>query len=276
MLIQPQLNRFAITPCSNAPSKSRIIIAFFENTLVYLPHKAQHFWFEESEAPQLMGTHLFIGHYDNTPVFALILSDKPDSKQFESMPYRTALLSTTFVDETVIISRALQVVHWFTSYKFCHRCGHRLKHDLIKTVATCTNCEAQYFTKIAPCIIVLVYRGNQVLLAHHKRYGNKKIYSTLAGFIEAGESAEQAVHREVQEEVGLSIHNLRYMGSQSWPFPHQLMLGYFAEYAAGDIQLDEEELLEAKWWPIDDLPEYPPAFSIAGQLIEAYKKDQVT
>src|SRR5690606_30871900 len=103
------------------------------------------------------------------------------------------------------------------------------------------------------------------------------VYSCLAGFIEAGESAEEALHREVMEEVGLRVGNLRYQQSQSWPFPHQLMLGYLADYVSGDIWIDERELVDAQWWRVDELPQIPPPQTIAGQLklIRGYVQERL-
>ena len=98
------------------------------------------------------------------------------------------------------------------------------------------------------------------------------MYSTLAGFVESGETLENAVHREVFEEVGVKVKNLRYFGSQPWPFPHSLMCGFLADYDSGDIKIQEREIVDAQWFGFDDMPNIPPVFSIAGQLIEATKE----
>ena len=125
------------------------------------------------------------------------------------------------------------------------------------------------YPKISPCIITLVTRGDEVLLARNKFFP-ENWYSTLAGFIEAGETAEEALRREVMEEVNVSVKNITYFGSQPWPFPSQLMLGYFCEYESGEIKIEEAELEDAKWFKIDDLPNVPPKLSISGQLISSY------
>jgi NAD+ diphosphatase len=119
----------------------------------------------------------------------------------------------------------------------------------------------------------LVTRGDEVLLARNKFFP-ENWYSTLAGFIEAGETAEEALRREVMEEVNISVKNITYFGSQPWPFPSQLMLGYFCEYESGEIKIEEAELEDAKWFKIDELPNVPPKLSISGQLISSYLEDR--
>ena len=120
----------------------------------------------------------------------------------------------------------------------------------------------------------MVTRGDEVLLARNKFFP-ENWYSTLAGFIEAGETAEEALRREVMEEVNVSVKNITYFGSQPWPFPSQLMLGYFCEYESGEIKIEEAELEDAKWFKIDDLPNVPPKLSISGQLISSHLEDRL-
>ncbi len=122
-------------------------------------------------------------------------------------------------------------------------------------------------------MIVAVTKGDQILLAHHKR-ANRPVYSTLAGFVEAGERVEDCVRREVFEEVGIDIGEPRYLLSQPWPFPSQLMLGFIAEYQSGDIRIDEKEILDARWFRYDALPETPSRASVAGQLIAFFVAQQ--
>jgi len=133
----------------------------------------------------------------------------------------------------------------------------------------CQRCEKSFYPRLSPCIIVLVARGEQLLLARGIRHPEGS-YSTLAGFIEPGETAEHAVHREVMEAVGVEITNLRYLWSQPWPFPHQLMLGFHADYAGGEIVLDDEEIIDARWWHYRELPNLPPPQTISRRLIDTY------
>ena len=171
-----------------------------------------------------------------------------------------------------LVSRAVQLHTWRQDHRYCGRCGHRVRYLKHEPGAHCDHCGLTAYPRISPCVIVLVYRGEQVLLANGVRHKDSGMYSTLAGFVEAGESAEQAVYREILEEVGVKVKNIRYLNSQTWPFPHQLMLGYEAEYDSGEIQIQEHEINDARWFHIDDLPKYAPNLSIAGWMIERHQQ----
>lgn len=165
-----------------------------------------------------------------------------------------------------LAGRALQIAQWYYDHQYCGRCGRSTQQDEIDRAKFCAHCELRFYPRISPCMIVLVTRGDELLLAHHQR-ASRIVYSTLAGFVEAGESVEDCVRREVMEEVGLTLGELRYFGSQPWPFPGQLMLGFFASYAAGDINIDPKEIVDAQWFRYDQLPTVPVNASVAGQLI---------
>ncbi|MFA6856812.1 MAG: NAD(+) diphosphatase [Treponema sp.] len=184
---------------------------------------------------------------------------------YEFIPLRQYFAENSDDDGTRA-GRASALLSWRSAYAFCPACGGPLKDDEHLTARSCTRCCRQYFPRIEPCIIVLITRGNELLLARHKTR-NQDIYTCIAGFIETGESAEHAVIREVHEEVGLEIQNLRYVGSQGWPFPDQLMLGYRAEYKSGEIHVQESELYEAKWFTRNALPSFPKAGSMGWRLI---------
>jgi NAD+ diphosphatase len=133
----------------------------------------------------------------------------------------------------------------------------------------CPLCGLVNYPRIAPAVIVLVTRGDEVLLARANNFP-AAFYSTLAGFVEPGETLEEAVRREVGEEVGITLDNIKYFGSQPWPYPHSLMIGFTADYAGGDIQVDGRELSDAAWFTRDNMPQIPPKLSIARSLIESY------
>jgi NAD+ diphosphatase len=172
-----------------------------------------------------------------------------------------------------LAGRALQIIRWHFDHQFCSRCGRQTeqhKHDLAKT---CHHCALDFYPRLSPCIITLVIRGDYCLLAKHVRSKQDR-YSCLAGFIEAGESPEQTLEREVKEEVNIEVNNIRYFASQPWPFPGQLMLGYFADYAAGEIQVDTQEIMTANWYRYDELPHVPPTGTISRQLIDAFVQER--
>lgn len=188
----------------------------------------------------------------------------------------TGLRELAAIDQNVfsLASRATQLLRWKENHRYCGHCGNVTVSGQNEHVLTCPSCSALYYPKLTPCVIVLIYKDNNLLLARNIRHKDSPMYSLIAGFIEVGESIEQAVHREVEEEVGVSITKVEYQASQTWPFPSQLMLGFFAEYKAGEINIQEDEILEADWFPSSNLPEIPPKLSIAGWLIDKFIKIQ--
>jgi len=175
------------------------------------------------------------------------------------------------IDSTqfTIAARGKNIINWHNQHRFCGACGTTTETHTADRAKVCTACNLTFYPRISPCVIVLITKGEELLLARNANFP-EGVYSTLAGFIEAGETVEQALHREVFEEVGVRVKNLRYFSSQPWPFPHQLMLGFFAEYDSGEINVDGIEIAEAKWWRYDELPFTPPKISISGQLIAQY------
>lgn len=171
--------------------------------------------------------------------------------------------------EFSLAGRAVQVVNWDLDHRFCGRCGGRTEDYGQERARTCNRCHLTVYPRISPCVIMLVTRGEECLLARHSRHKHG-LFTALAGFIEAGESAEEALAREVHEEVGLHVAATRYVGSQPWPFPGQLMLGYLADWAGGEISPDREEIAEAGWFRFDRLPEIPPPETLSGQLIRTF------
>ncbi len=164
--------------------------------------------------------------------------------------------------------KAGQLLEWYRSHRFCGTCGSPTQAHQSERALHCSHCQRHYYPRINPCVIVLVVRGREMLLARSARY-KSGFFSCLAGFIEVGESAEQTIHREVKEEVGVEVENIRYFKSQSWPFPSQLMLAYFADYKTGQIVPEPEEIEVADWFDVNDLPQVPSAdVSVAGELIQ--------
>jgi NAD+ diphosphatase len=175
-------------------------------------------------------------------------------------------------EEFDVAGRAVQLVHFAVTHRFCGGCGQPSTRDTVERCVRCRSCDLVFYPRVSPAIIVLVRRGQEALLASSSRFASG-FYSTLAGFVEPGESLEQTLAREVFEEVGIQVENVRYFGSQPWPFPHSLMVGFFADYAGGEIVVDGQEILDARWFAADALPEVPPKLSIARKLIDAWLAD---
>ncbi len=167
-----------------------------------------------------------------------------------------------------IAGRARTIVEWARTHRFCGACGGPTEPMPGERAMKCASCGHHAYPRISPAMMVLVKRGPDILLARHGRGPGR--FTALAGFLEAGESVEDAVHREVREEVGLEVKDLRYFASQSWPFPHSLMIAFTAEYAGGEVTVDGTEIAEARWFgPGDALPEISIPQSIARALIDA-------
>ena len=149
--------------------------------------------------------------------------------------------------------RAKGILFWRDTYRHCPKCGAAFENDKKETALNCPACSFKLYPRIEPCVIVLISRGDEILLVKNKR-ATRDFYSCIAGFMELGESAVEAVRREVREEVGLEIKNVTPVGSQSWPFPDQLMLAFTADWQSGDLVLQEEEIAEARWFKRDALP----------------------
>lgn len=166
-----------------------------------------------------------------------------------------------------VAGAAVQIVDWDRSHQFCGRCGARTGDKTKERAKECPECGLISYPRISPAIIVLVEREDRLLLARSHRHP-EGLFSVLAGFVEPGETLEGAVAREIREEVGIEVRDIRYFGSQPWPFPNSLMIAFTCHYASGDIVLEEEEMAEANWYKPDDLPAVPPKISIARQLID--------
>jgi len=203
---------------------------------------------------------------------ALQLITEPQEVSSGSWQTLRALMQQTDSATFQMLSFAEQIAHWHFEHQFCGRCGTKLTQVPGQRCMRCPACGLESYARISPSMIVLVTRGNEILLARSPRFV-PGVYSTLAGFAEPGESIEQCVAREVREEVALEITNLRYLGSQSWPFPHSLMLGFHAEYLSGEIRIQADELEDAKWFALNNLPPLPMRESIARQLIERYLQE---
>ncbi len=184
-----------------------------------------------------------------------------------------SLMQAMANEEKQLINRAMQLITWRKQHQYCGQCGQKTRLHDEEQAFHCKPCELFYYPRISPCMMCLVTKGDYCLLAQHQKHRNG-FYSTLAGFVEAGEEVEATVHREVMEEVSLTVSNLSYYTSQAWPFPHQLMIGYFAEYASGDIVVQDKEIVDAQWFHYSDLPDIPPPETLSGMMIGEFVKQR--
>lgn len=220
-------------------------------------------------APEIVGRE-FLGYWQGEPCYAVELDERTPLEAANLQPGSLYHLLGRVPDELFSLAGlAQQLLNWARENRYCGQCGQPTGAHTTERAKTCGPCDASVYPRISPCIITLVHRGEELLLARNARFPGE-MYSTLAGFIEAGESVEDCLRREVREEVGVDVGEIEYFGSQPWPFPNQLMLGFFAEYSGGDIVCEDEEIAEAYWFKPDALPTIPPRHSIAGQLIRRH------
>lgn len=166
-----------------------------------------------------------------------------------------------------LAGRGVQLAEFYRAHRWCGYCGSEMNRSEKEFACLCDHCGERYYPQIAPCIIIAIRKGRQILLAQHQRH-KQPIFTVLAGFVEAGETLEECAHREVMEESGITIKNLRYVASQPWPFPHSLMCAFTAEYDSGEIEIDPKELKSAEWFDTSQLPKIPEIGTIARRLIE--------
>ncbi len=210
----------------------------------------------------------FLGMMDDEAVWGVDVPHGSDPADGAAVDLYSYYGRSSEVD-WIVAGRAVQVVEWARTHRFCGRCGTPTQSHPADRSMKCPACNLLAYPRLAPAMITLVTRGDEALLARGVQF-RAPMYSCLAGFVEPGESLEGAVVREVREEVGLEVGNVRYWGSQPWPFPHSLMVGFQAEYVSGDIVCDPAEIVDAQWFTRDALPNIPPRISIARKLIDAW------
>lgn len=263
----------------NLPAKCYLIL-FVGNDLItnamaepLLPASALlGFWQQE---PGELPDHdwRYIGDKNGEPVYCSRSYDWqhwPD--QFPDRFYRSgfrALLPQLDQSDFELIASGSQLLTWEQDHNYCSRCGSKSRMHPVENAMCCDHCGYRQYPRINPCIIALITRGDEVLLARNVSF-KPGYFSCIAGFIEPGESAEQGLQREIYEEVGVRVKNIRYHSSQSWPFPHSLMLGFICDYDSGEIHVDGHEIVEARWGRLEDFPLKPGSFAISGQLMQAF------
>jgi len=209
---------------------------------------------------------LYLGRLGGADCYAAeVQGDAPAGFSWQGL--RT-LFSVLEDPQFALAGRALQLVDWDRSHQFCGRCGTRTEAKRDERVRVCPACKLSAYPRVAPAVMALVRRKNQLLLARGPHFP-AGMYSALAGFVEPGESLEQCLAREVAEEVGVQISNTRYFASQSWPFPHSMMIAFVCDWSSGEIRPQAGEIEEANWFDVLQLPKLPSKISIARRLIDA-------
>ena len=220
-------------------------------------------------------TVIYLGTLNNVACYTCAMSkDMPLAAGWQELSTR-ALMGRLDTQESALVGYASQMLGWQRNSKYCPVCGHLTEAIPGGWGKRCPDCSYQSYPPVTPAILVLIHDGDRMLLTHKPGWGRR--YSCIAGFVEPGESLEECVAREAMEEVGVEVTEITYVTSQPWPYPSQLMVGYFARYAGGEVHADQQELDDARWFQADMLPEeLPPPMSLAHQLIMDWIRRQQT
>ncbi len=269
--------RSLVRPSDQHDHSAAISFAFHKNELlvvrngdtVAIPSYAQL-----HELKLELGLETYLGDLDGSDLIAWELSER--SEEFPD-GWELAGLRSVYgaVDDQLfaLAGRAIQLLDWRRNHRFCGRCGSPTEQVDGDRATKCPNCGLFNYPRLSPAVIMTVERDGACLLAHGVNFQDE-MYSCVAGFVEPGESLEEAVAREVLEETGIVVNDVRYFGSQPWPFPNSLMIGFKARYASGEIVLEDAEIGDAKWFTPDDLPLLPGKISIARRLIDDWIERQ--
>ncbi len=221
----------------------------------------------ELEQAGLAGARHYLGQLDTVDCFAVTLPQDTVAPAGCGLAGLRSLFPRLPEPMLGIAARAFQVVEWDRTHRYCGRCGNPTRDKERERAKQCPVCGYVAYPRISPAMMVLVTRNREVLLARANRFPGA-MYSALAGFVEAGETVEDCIHREVREEVGIEVDDLSYFASQSWSFPHSLMIAYTAHYARGELRPDPSEIADVRWFGVDELPDLPSTVSIARRLID--------
>lgn len=263
---------YAFVPPSNDAQKPAYWFAFTNNELLLyetgtdvVPHRLDF-----NEIGLKFSRYHYLGDYDSSPCYAVDLAEPVTLPPGMALKNLRAAYPRLGEDFFTLAGRAVQIIDWDHTHQFCGRCGAKTIDAEGERAKRCPVCGLSNYPRLSPSIIVRINRGPEILMARAFRFP-PGMYSILAGFVEPGETLEQAVEREVWEEVRIRVKNIRYFDSQPWPFPNSLMLGFTAEYAGGEIEIDQVEIEDAGWYSADNLPQLPPKLSIARRLIDDFR-----
>jgi len=209
----------------------------------------------------------YLGLYDGRHCYAIEVPESQALPQGWSALGLRDLFGLVETNLAALSGRAWQLLEWDRNHRFCSRCGTATQLRSDERSRTCPACKLASYPPVTPAIMILITHGRKLLLARKKAFPAGR-FSALAGFVEPGEMLEDTVIRETREEVGVEVKNIRYFGSQPWPFPHSLMVAFTADYAGGEVRPDGVEIEEARWFDPEDLPKLPGSISISRRLID--------
>lgn len=250
------------------------IIHFVKNDIILKKENNKYSLPTNSEIKSPASNIFYLGLLNHKPLWVM---DSPSFKSTEQvgdleiLNVRKAFNIIT-ADQISLIGMAFQLLNWNRTTNYCSHCGDKLTLSDIERAKICKGCRTIFYPRINPCIIVSIRKENQILLARAPRFP-EHTYSVIAGFVELGETLETCVAREIKEEVGVAVKNIRYFKSQNWPFPNSLMIAFTADYLSGDINIDHHEIVDAKWFTKETLPTIPDGYTVAGQLINAFLEE---
>lgn len=215
----------------------------------------------------------YLGTLKGTHCYSVELPDNTDAP--EGMKFVDLRQAYSEINEEcfALVNKAVQIMEWDRTNQFCSRCGTKTLQKPGERGKECPECGELFYPRISPAVIVLIRKGHEILLARSPNFP-PDMYSLIAGFVEPGETAEAAVIREIKEEVGIEVKNIRYFGTQAWPFPNSLMIGFTAEYKSGEIQPDGFEIEDAEWFSAEKLPSLPGKISISRKLIDHFLEEE--
>ena len=246
------------------------IIVFSENGSTIIPE------YKDLLENNIVAGHIqYVGTYDSIPCYAAEITVIDDLPQCFSVHPPLSLVNEIGVDLVRIAGLSGQYINWSRNHRFCGKCGKLTEDKKDERAKICTVCGQVYYPRLSPAVIVAVVKDDRLLMANSPRFPSK-FYSVIAGFVEPGETLEDCVKREVREEVGIEVKNIKYFGSQPWPFPDSLMIGFTSEYESGEISIDKNEISDAAWFKADEIPRIPPSISIARKLIDWFLEGKST
>jgi NAD+ diphosphatase len=243
--------------------KDRLLVHCMDNDKYSLP-----FIQDLQELAIIPNRTQYLGRYGNACCYSAEIPGDQKSPVNMFFMHLWGLYELIDFDLFQIAGYAFHIMKWDQTTQFCGRCGTQTKNLENERAKMCETCNLISYPRISPAVIAAVIKEDKILLAKAGRFKKRNMYSVLAGFVDPGETLEECVKREIKEEVNIEVENIRYFGSQPWPFPDSLMMGFIADYKSGEISIDGDEIIDAGWFSPGDLPDIPGKISIARELID--------